>query len=166
MMIDYVCGGQLLDFIHANRHNWEDSQCYQGSSRPCKSSRRDEGHSNIIASGYPTRSGDDCGVVPRPPVVVDPPTPTGVSSQEATAHQKDTLVAVDRQLDPSSDDRPPSQNDNLHFSAASCFDGQQVSPVSSLKAGNSSILERKIVQWAAQIIVTLEFLHKAGIVCG
>lgn len=165
MMIDYICGGQLLDFIHANRHNWEDSQYHQGSPKHCKSSRRDEGYNRITASSYPSHSCDECGIAPRPPVVVDPPTPTDVCSQEAAIHQEVALVAIDKQMDPSSDDRP-AHNYNLHFSAASCFDSQQASPVSSLKAGSSSILERKIVQWAAQIIVSLESLHKAGIVCG
>ena len=168
MMIDYVCGGPLLDFIHANRHNWEGSPYNQGASKYFKSSRSNKEDSSI-ASSYPTQSCGEGSAVPRPPLVVDPPTPTDVASEEATILNCDhetSLVTASKYLDLSSDCRPPSQSDNLHFSAASCIDSQQGSPVSSLKVGSSSILERKIVKWAAQIIISLESLHIAGIVCG
>ena len=107
--------------------------------------------------------------MPRPPLVVDPPTPTDITSQSGSIlryHDETPLVTADEIVDLSSDDVTLSQSDDLHFSAASCIDGQQGSLVSSVKGGSSSILERKIVHWAAQIIISLESLHSAGIVCG
>ena len=165
MMIDYVCGGPLLDFIHANRHNWEGSSC---SSKNLKVSMCDKEDGSITVSCY-SHPSNEGSTMPRPPLVVDPPTPTDITSQSGIFlryHDKTPLVTADKIVDLSSPDVTLSQSDDLHFSAASCIDGQQGSLVSSLKGGSSSILERKIVQWAAQIIISLESLHIAGIVCG
>lgn len=168
MMLDYVCGGPLLDFIHANRHRWDGSSC---SSKYLKSSKCNKEDHSITMSSYPTRSCSEvsAGAGPKPPLVVDPPTPTDVTSEGVPTlkySHEIPLVTADKHWDLSSDDITSSQSDNLHFSAASSIDGQQGSQASSLKVRNSSILERKIVQWAAQILTSLESLHIGGIVCG
>lgn len=153
-----------MNFIHANRHNWEGSSC---SSKFLKVSMCDKEDSSRTVSCYSQLSNEG-STMPRPPLVVDPPTPTDLTSESGSIlrYLETPLVTAEKTVDLSSDDVTLSQGDSLHFSAASCIDGQQSSLVSSLKGGSSSILERKIVQWAAQILTSLESLHIAGIVCG
>ena len=170
LMLEYIKGGRLVDFIQANRHHWgyPVPPSHEPSPQPPP---REEFLTLSMQEGVvgletqtSTTSSEESKHFPTPPLVVNPPTPL-VSPIDANRSLPEIEQSMPESV-PSKLIQAVEGGSEIHFSPTPHSGSRQGSPAASLRTPRTSILERKIKSWSAQIIIALENLHSHGVMCG
>jgi serine/threonine protein kinase len=169
LMLEYIKGGRLVDFIQANRHHWGHPVPPSHEASPVPPTTEDslkvsQDDSVGLDHQLSFTSSVDSENYPRPPLVIDPPTPTQGPSIDPNESLPEIETSMEGVLSPQ--EEAVKTGNGLHFSPTPRSGSRQASPSASPRTSRTSILEKKLKMWTAQIIIALESLHSHGIVCG
>ena len=169
LMLEYIKGGRLVDFIQANRHHWGYPVPPSHEPSPQPPPREESLTLNTqksvdVETQISGTSSAESEHFPTPPLVVNPPTPL-VSPIDVNRSLPDIEQSTPETV-PSKLIQVAEGGSEIHFSPTPHSGSRQGSPAASLRTPKTSILERKIKSWSAQIIIALENLHSHGVMCG